>query len=66
MGLALPHLERLALGAGHRRAQNGRGHFTEGSSFGEEQPALDLQARPALASCCRRGSRAAAAERRCV
>jgi hypothetical protein len=24
MGLALPHLERLALGAGHRRARNGR------------------------------------------
>jgi len=25
MGLAVPHLERLALGAGHRPARNGRG-----------------------------------------
>src|SRR5580700_4628805 len=25
MGLALPHLERLAVGAGHRQARNGRG-----------------------------------------
>jgi hypothetical protein len=30
MGLAVPHLERLALGAGHRRARNGRGLASQG------------------------------------
>jgi hypothetical protein len=34
MGLAVPHLERLALGAGHRPARNGRGLASQGlSSF---------------------------------
>jgi len=32
MGLALPHLERLALGIGHRRARNGRGLASQGLS----------------------------------
>jgi hypothetical protein len=32
MGLALPHLERLALGAGHCRARNGRGLASQGLS----------------------------------
>ena len=34
MGLAVPHLERLVLGAGHRPARNGRGLASQGlSSF---------------------------------
>jgi hypothetical protein len=38
MGLAVPHLERLALGAGHHPARNGRGLASQGpSSF------LDLE-----------------------
>jgi hypothetical protein len=38
MGLAVPHLERLALGAGHRPTRNGRGLASQGlSSF------LDLE-----------------------
>ena len=38
MGLAVPHLERLALSVGHRPARNGRGLASQGlSSF------LDLE-----------------------
>ena len=48
MGLAVPHLERLALGAGHRPARNGRGLASQGlSSF------LDLEGttRPTGTTC---------------
>ena len=48
MGLAVPHLERLALGVGHRPARNGRGLASQGlSSF------LDLEgtARPTGKTC---------------
>jgi len=38
MGLALPHLERLALGTGPRQARNGRGLASQGLS-----PFLDLE-----------------------
>ena len=38
MGLALPHLERLALGIGPRQARNGRGLASQGPS-----PFLDLE-----------------------
>jgi hypothetical protein len=48
MGLAVPHLERLAPGAGHRPPRNGRGLASQGlSSF------LNLEgaARPAGTTC---------------
>ena len=48
MGLAVPPMERLTLGAGHRQARNGRGLASQGlSSF------LDLEgaARPTRTTC---------------
>jgi hypothetical protein len=49
MGLAVPHLERLALGVGHRPARNGRGLASQGLPM---KPGFGLNKSVCHLHCC--------------